>query len=203
MLELPDWCLASWFWFGYGNWSLIYLIFNFCLSLFLRCKDHPCPSSSHLGLFRMLEVTDWGLVSWPWCGYGLCSLILPYSDFLTSILILKVQRTSCPSSRHLGLWRMLGVPDWILHPWSWFRYGHWYLIYHWPKLWLSFLILKVQRTSMSSKYSFGALEDAGGSWLGFGILIWIWKLSLVFDIPMIQILALYIDFEGAKNIHVL
>ena len=28
-------------------------------------------------------------------------------------------------------------------------------------------------------------------------------LSLVFDIPMIRILALYLDFEGAKNIHVL
>ena len=26
---------------------------------------------------------------------------------------------------------------------------------------------------------------------------------MVFDIPMIQILALYLDFEGAKDIHVL
>ena len=33
------------------------------------------------------------------------------------------------------------------------------------------------------------------------ILIWIW--SLVFDITMIQILVLFLDFEGAKNIHVL
>ena len=33
------------------------------------------------------------------------------------------------------------------------------------------------------------------------ILIWIW--SLVFDTPMIQIWALYLDFEGAKNIHIL
>ena len=33
------------------------------------------------------------------------------------------------------------------------------------------------------------------------ILIWIW--SLVFDIPIIQILALYIDFEGEKIIYVL
>ena len=32
-------------------------------------------------------------------------------------------------------------------------------------------------------------------------LDWIW--SLVFDTPMFQILALYLDFEGAKNIHVL
>ena len=31
-------------------------------------------------------------------------------------------------------------------------------------------------------------------------MIWIW--SLVFDITMIQILALFLDFEGAKSIHV-
>ena len=37
--------------------------------------------------------------------------------------------------------------------------------------------------------------------MGFGILIWIW--SLIFDTTIIQILALYLDFEGAKNIHVL
>merc|ERR1712112_451435 len=51
--------------------------------------------------------------------------------------------------------------------------------------------------------SFRALEDTGGSRLGFGILILIWIWSLVFDTPMIRILALYLDFEGAKNIHVL
>ena len=33
------------------------------------------------------------------------------------------------------------------------------------------------------------------------ILIWIW--SLVFDTPMFQILLLYLDFEGAENIHFL
>ena len=33
------------------------------------------------------------------------------------------------------------------------------------------------------------------------IFIQIW--SLVFDIPITRILALYLDFEGAKNIHVL
>ena len=51
--------------------------------------------------------------------------------------------------------------------------------------------LKVQRTYMSFKSSFGALEDAGGSWLGFGILILFWIWLLVFDTTMIQILALY------------
>ena len=39
--------------------------------------------------------------------------------------------------------------------------------------------------------------------MGFGILILILVWSLVFGTPMIQILTLYLDFEGAKNIHVL
>ena len=43
---------------------------------------------------------------------------------------------------------------------------------------------------------------AGGSGLGFGILILIQIWSLVFDTPIFQILALYVDFECAKNIHV-
>ena len=71
------------------------------------------------------------------------------------------------------------------------------------KFWLSILILRVQRTSMSFKSSFDDLEDAGGSCLGFGILILIWIWSLVFNTTMIPILALYLDFEGAKKIHVL
>ena len=89
-----------------------------------------------------------------------------------------------------------------LASWLWFGYGHLHLIDPWSKFWLSILILKVQRTSMSFKSSVLALEDGGGSWLGFGILIVIWIWSLVFDRPMIQILDLYLDFEGAKKIHV-
>ena len=65
------------------------------------------------------------------------------------------------------------------------------------------LILKFQIKPLSFKSSFWALEDTGGSWLGFGISILIWILPLVFDTTMIQILALYLDFEGAKSIHVL
>merc|ERR1711954_99587 len=61
----------------------------------------------------------------------------------------------------------------------------------------------MQRTSMSFKSSFGALEDAEGSEPGFGTLILIWIWSLVFDTTMIQILAFFLVFEGAKNIHVL
>ena len=151
MLEIPKWGLASWsyldmvtgLWYTHGQ--------NFCsLSSFWRCKEHPFPLSTHLGLWRTLEVPDWGLASW-----------------------------------------------------SLFGYGHWSLIYLCSEFWLSTMLLKVQRTSMSFKSWFGALEDAGGSWLGFGIFILIWIWSLVFDIPMFQILALYLDFEGAKNINVL
>ena len=39
--------------------------------------------------------------------------------------------------------------------------------------------------------------------MGFGIMILIWIWSLNFNTPMVQILALYLDFEDAKNIHVL
>ena len=38
---------------------------------------------------------------------------------------LRGQRTPCPLSPDLGLWRMLEVPDPGLASWSWFGYGHW------------------------------------------------------------------------------
>ena len=98
---------------------------------------------------------------------------------------------------------MLEIPDWGLASWSGYEYAHKSLIHPVSEFWLSILSLKVQRTSMSFKSSFGALEDAGSSWLGSGILILVWIWSLVSNIPMIRILALYLNFEGAKNIHVL
>ena len=119
------------------------------LSWFWRCKEYPCPLSPDFWLWRTLDVSDWGLASWFWVGYGHWSFVHPYSEFGLSILILKVQRTS-----------------------------------------------------MSFKSWFGASEDTGGSWLGFGILILIWIWSLVFGSPIFKILVLYPDFEGAKKIHV-
>ena len=56
---------------------------------------------------------------------------------------------------------------------------------------------------LSFMYSFGTLEVVGDSLLGFSILIFIWIWSLVFYTTMIQIVALYLYFEGAKNIHFL
>ena len=83
----------------------------------------------------------------------------------------------CPISPNFGLFRPLEVPGRSFASWSWFGYGHWSLTHPWSDFWLSILILKVQRTSMTFKSWFGDLEDAGGSWLGFGILILIWIYS--------------------------
>ena len=57
-----------------GLWYTQILNFG-SLSSFWRCKEHPCPLSPHLGLWRMLKVPDWGLASWSLFGYGLGSLI--------------------------------------------------------------------------------------------------------------------------------
>ena len=66
---------------------------------------------------------------------------------------------------------------------------------------LSILILKVKIIIMSFKSKFGALEDAGGFWLGMLVMILI--RSLVFATPIFGIVSFYLDFEGAKNFHVL
>ena len=96
------------------------------VSKFWRCKWHQCPLSPQLGLWRMLQVSDWGLAPWTWFWYGCWSLIYPLSKFWLSIWILKMQRTSCPLSPHLEPWRMLEVPESGLASWSWFGYGLWY-----------------------------------------------------------------------------
>ena len=49
----------------------------------------------------------------------------------------------------------------------------------------------------------GLLDDAGGSGRGFSIFILTWMWLVVFEAPLFPILALYLDFECANNIHVL
>ena len=90
---------------------------------------------------------------------------------------------------------MLEVPDWGSASSSWFGYGHWPVTHPWSEFWLSILILKVQRTSMSFKPWLRALVGAEGSWLGFGILILILIRSLVF--------GSLIWFQRCKENHVL
>ena len=199
--EGSHWGLAFWSWFWYFHWSLVHHCSE--VWLFWRCKEHPCPLNPHLGLWRMPDVPYWGLEPWSWFGYGHWSLIFPLSEFWLTILILKVQRTSMSFKSSFGFWRTLEVLDWGLESLSWLEYGQWSLVHPFSEWLLLILVLKVQRTCQSHKFSFGALEDAECSWLEFGIFILLWIWSLVSDVPKIQILALYLDFEGAKNIHVL
>ena len=56
---------------------------------------------------------------------------------------------------------------------------------------------------MSFKSWFWALLGAWNSWQGFSILILIQIWSLVFDTSLFQNLALYLNFNSAKNIHIL
>ena len=151
----------------------------------------------------MLEAPDSWLTPWSWFGYGHCFFIHPFSEFFSLSWFWRCKEHSCPLIPDLWLWRMLEVPDWGLASWYWFWYGHWSLINPWYKFWLYTLILKVQRTSMSFKSWFGALLGAGGSWLEFDLLIWIWIWSLVFDTPVFLILNYYVDFGDAKSIHIL
>ena len=43
--------------------SFIYIPKFGSLSLFYRCKEHPCHLSPDMGLWRTLEVPDWELAS--------------------------------------------------------------------------------------------------------------------------------------------
>ena len=161
---------------------------------FWTCKEHPCPLILiwHFGGCWRFLTGIWHLDLDLVMITGLLYIHDPNFDSLSWFW--RCKEHPCPLSPHLGLWRMLEVPDWGLASWSWFGYGHLSLIHPWSKFWLSILILKVQRTSLSSKSSFGALEDAGGLWLGLGILIFVLIWLLVFGTPMILILALYPDF---------
>ena len=82
----------------------------------------------------------------------------------------KFKEYLCPD---LGLLRMLEVPDWGLASWSWHSYGFWSLIHPCSEFWLSIVILKVQRTSMSLKSWFKALK--AGCWM---FLTGVWYLDL-------------------------
>ena len=171
----------------------------FCsLSWFIRCKEHPCllsPNWGFEGLYRF-SIGVWHLGLDLDMFTGLWYTRDPNSGSLSWSW--RCKEHPCPLSLHFGLWRTLEVPDWGLASWSCFGYGQWSLMHPYSKFVLSILILKVQRISMSFKSLFGALGDAGGSWIAFCILILIWICS-----PIFWILALCLDFEGAKNIHVL
>ena len=151
---------------------------RFCLSILIFKVQRKCPLSPHLGLWRTLEVPDWGLAS---ClDSAMVTGFLYDHDLNFDSLYVALEISG-------GSW--MGLASWSL-----FGYCHWSLMHQWSKFWLSILILNVQRTSLSFKSSFGALEDAEGSWLGLGILILIWTWSLVFDTLQFRVLALNLGF---------
>ena len=169
------------------------------LSWIWRPNQHPWPKSPVLGLWNMLEVPDWVLAILSWFGWGTWSLTHPCSQFWLSILILKVWRTSISSKSWCGALEDAGG-SWLgWASWSWFICGHWSLIYPYSKFWLSIFILKVQITSMSSKFWFGTLEDVGGSWLWLGILILIYIWSLVFDKPILELWLSILILKGREH----
>ena len=109
MLEVPDWGLESWSWFGYDHWSLIYQ-YSKCLliSWFWRCKEHTCPLSPSMGLWRKLEVPEWGLTSFSWFVNNCWSLVHTCSNFGLTILILKMQRTYISFKSWFGAFENIG-----------------------------------------------------------------------------------------------
>ena len=107
-LETPDWDLATWSKFGYAYWSLIQQCFKFWHFLnFEGAKNiYINVMTLHLGikgaknirvlkvlmwLWRILEVLDWGFMSWSLFGFGHRSFIYPCNEFQLSILILKAK----------------------------------------------------------------------------------------------------------------
>ena len=140
-----------------------------------RCKEHLCPLSPHLGLWRTLDVSDWGLASWSWFGYGHCSFIHSCSKFWPSFLIFEVQRTSMSFKSCFGTLEDTGS--------FWLGFGILILIYIWsldfdtPMLWIFALYLdfKVQRTSVSLKSLFrlwrmqDVLDWGSASWVVISI----------------------------------
>ena len=139
---------------------------------FWGCKEHPCPLSPHLGLWRKLKVLTgvWYLDLDLDNVIGLSYTLVP--NLVSLSWFCRRKKHPCPLSSHLWLWWMLEAPNWGLASWSWLGYGHWSLIHPYSKFWLYILILKVQRTSMSFKSSFGAFEDTGG--FDWGLSSWCW-----------------------------
>ena len=58
------------------------------VSWFWRCNKHPCPLTSDLGFWRILEITDCGLQSWSWFGW-LLVFVTPMFQILAYSLPFK------------------------------------------------------------------------------------------------------------------
>ena len=146
MPDVPAWYLSFGHWFGYGQYSLVHPCSEFWLSiLILKMQRTSMSIKSSSGAWKMLEVTDWDLA----LDFDLDMVTgLWYTldpNFGSLSWFWRCKEHPCPLSPHLGLCRMLEVPDWGLASWSWFGYVHWSFIHPWSKFWLSILNLKMLR----------------------------------------------------------
>ena len=161
MLEVPDWGLASWLWFEIDHWSLTHPWSEFGLSILIfKVQRTSISFKSSFWLWRTLKFPDLGwhldldfdMVT------GLWYIHDPNLDPLSWFW--RCQKYQCPSCPHLGLWKMLDVPDWGLAPWSWFKYGKWSLIHPWSKFGPSTSILKILPPHQENTvFSFFCLGD--------------------------------------------
>ena len=152
-------------------------------------------SKSWSKICRMLRDPYWDLTSWPWFGYCHLSLIhlcLKFCclNWFSNWKIWRCKEHKCSLS-----------PKWCLgRNWRFligFRISN--VIWIWS---CSTLILKVQRHPCPFSPGLGHYRTlevpdwglASFSWFGYGHLS---------DTPMIHFVALYIDFEGDKILHVL
>ena len=67
-----------------------------------RCKEPSCPQSPGLGIWRTLEVPDWGFGSWSWWGWVQDVPNYLCSQIQLSTLNKKVQRTLMSSKSWTG-----------------------------------------------------------------------------------------------------
>ena len=114
------------------------------LSWFWRCKEHQCPLSPNLELWRMLDVPDWGIASWSWFGWvkePCLDLTLSFHftqigrswdfNFLCLCLCMCMCLCLCPTVILLSQAQMgFGFELWQ------FFYSHWYLIHMCSTFWL-------------------------------------------------------------------
>ena len=159
MLDVPDWGIASWSWFGWVKEPCLDLTlsfhftqigrswdFNFlCLCLCMCMCLCLCPTVILLSQAQMgFGFELWQFFYSHWYLIHMCSTFWLYIDFdgAKNIHVLYV-----PIWDFGGRWS-LDVPDCSLVSLSWFVYGHWSLIHPGPKFWSPLLILKLLRTSM-------------------------------------------------------
>ena len=181
----------SWFWAledAGGSWS-VFSIFGliwiwslvFCTTMFWDFALYLVfEGVKNYDVLKVLIGGFWGcwwFLTWVWhLHLDLDMVILHWYNHVPNVGYLswfwRCKEHTCILSPHLGLWRTMEVSVWGLASWSWFAYICWCLIHQWSKFLISILNLEVQKTSMSFKSSLGALEDAGGSWLGFTSWSW-------------------------------